>query len=135
MSVHEVKKIAMENAVARLEEAVNKKTHHSSDPIVEEMMRDSIIKRFEFTLETSWKFLRYTLLDEGVLKEALASPKKTIREAYANGLIQDGQVWVDMINGRNLSAHIYNEDTAERLEAEIITKYLPAFKALLQKLT
>jgi len=67
---------------------------------------DLVVKRFEFTYEMSWKALKRHLSFLGI--EA-ANPRAVFKEAYAQGIIADEKVWLDMIEQRNLSAHIYDE--------------------------
>ena len=118
------------DAVERLEEAV---LQEKQAGIVGEMMCDAIIQRFEFTLEVAWKFMRFILVDEGVFREDVESPKKTIRVAFANGLISDGDIWLEMIRYRNILSHTYNVAEANVLEGKIKNEYLHVFKQLIEK--
>lgn len=129
MSVKDSKKISLSNAVNRLEEAVSQQKPKG---VIGEMMRDAIIQRFEFTLEAAWKYMRFVLIDEGVLKEDVASPKKAVQLAFCNGLIKNGDVWLEMIRYRNMLSHTYNEVEAVVLEEKIKNEYLREFKALLE---
>ena len=36
-------------------------------------------------------------------------PREVIKSAFNYGLIQDGEVWMDMLEKRNLMAHTYDE--------------------------
>lgn len=67
---------------------------------------DLAVKRFEFTYEMAWKALKRYLDFIGI--EAL-SPRTCFREAYQQGLIADQGVWLEMIEQRNLSSHVYSE--------------------------
>jgi len=130
MSLRDRKLATFASAVKRLEEALGQEKHPG---LVGEMMRDAVIQRFEFTFEIAWKFLRFHLIDEGVFREDVASPKKAVKLAYANGLIVDGDIWLEMINTRNTLAHTYNEKEAIKLESAIATNYFDALKGLLEK--
>jgi nucleotidyltransferase substrate binding protein (TIGR01987 family) len=72
----------------------------------EDIYLDLIVKRFEFTYEMSWKALKRYLEFLGLDPK---SPRSTFKEAYAQQLISDETVWLDMIEQRNLSTHIYDE--------------------------
>jgi nucleotidyltransferase substrate binding protein (TIGR01987 family) len=48
------------------------------------------------------------LREHGVVFEEV-TPKAVIQAAFAAGLIQDGQVWVDMRLHRNMLSHSYDE--------------------------
>lgn len=82
---------------------------------------DGVIQRFEFTFELSWKlmkqFLEYTGINE------IRSPRTTIREAYSYGLIEDGEEWIDMMEDRNKTSHIYDEEESRKIYLKIKDKH------------
>lgn len=91
---------------------------------------DLIVKRFEFTYEMSWKSLKRYLEFLGFDPK---SPRATFKEGYAQGLLDDEDVWLDMIEQRNMSSHIYDEsEIKEILDKKYI--YKDAFAALRLKL-
>jgi len=57
------------------------------------------------------------------------------REAFKNGLIEDGEAWMEMIKARNLSSHTYNPEIAEEIVEDILTRFYPAFAQLTGKFT
>jgi nucleotidyltransferase substrate binding protein (TIGR01987 family) len=99
-----------ENALNRLKEAIKLEKN--------DIVRDSAIKRFEFTLDLSWKMLKAFL--EEKLGITVRSPKECFREAYRQGLIEYDADWLTLVDLRNETAHIYNEEIAEK-----IYQYLP----------
>lgn len=115
------------NAVARLEEAIG---------IYEELpntaVRDGVIQRFEFCTELAWKATREYLIDQGYVD--INSPKSVMRQAYADGLVNDEQAWIDLLTARNTTSHVYDDDTAADVFEKIKTVYLGLFKDLIQKL-
>ena len=121
MSVNEIKCKAFSDAYKRLAEAV---AQEKEPGIIGDLIRDGIIQRFEFTLEMAWKFLRVVLLDKGIMREDVASPRKVVRSAFANGLIKDGDVWLEMLRYRNTILRVYNEQEAVELEHKIKTIYI-----------
>jgi hypothetical protein len=50
-----------------------------------------------------------------------------VREAFKRGIISDGQIWMDMVDQRNLSSHIDNKPVAETLVGSIMQTFHPAF--------
>ena len=130
MSVSESKRSSFANAVSRLEEAISQE---KPDGIVGEMMRDAVIQRFEFTLEVAWKFMRFVLINEGLFRDDVSSPKKAVQAAFANGLISSGEVWLEMVKSRNIVSHVYNEAEAVLLENKIANEFIYEFKQLLIK--
>ncbi|MDD2558896.1 MAG: HI0074 family nucleotidyltransferase substrate-binding subunit [Desulfuromonadaceae bacterium] len=67
---------------------------------------DLAVKRFEFTFEMSWKALKRYLDYTGIVCK---NPRSCFQEAYAQGLLENETVWLNMIEMRNSSSHIYNE--------------------------
>lgn len=121
------KKEKLVNAVARLEEALG---------VYEELpntaVRDGVIQRFEFCTELAWKATREYLIDQGYVD--INSPKSVMRHAYADGLVNDEQAWIDLLTARNTTSHVYDDDTAADVFKKIKTVYLGLFKDLIQKL-
>ncbi len=110
------------DAVKRLEEALSL----PPNPVV----RDSGIKRFELCFELSWKVVQSFLRDRGL---DCRSPRDCLREAFSYGLLAQEEVWVQMLQDRNLSVHTYNEELADQLYARLL-RYLPPFRQLLGEL-
>ena len=57
-----------------------------------------------------------------------------IKEAFKAGYIDDGQVWIDLLDHRNELVHVYHEDQAITATVVIQTKAIPCMKTLLVKL-
>lgn len=70
---------------------------------------------------------------EGI--QGLAGSRSTVREAFKRGLVADGDVWMDMIEKRNLSTRTYNPTVAKQVVEAIIDRYYPAFLALEARFT
>lgn len=92
-----------------------------------EFIRDSSIKRFEITFELAWKTIKAFLEEEHNI--TCVSPKNCLREAYKVGIVDYDEIWIDMVEKRNLTAHIYKEIVADK-----IYKELPGYLSLFQKL-
>lgn len=92
-----------------------------------ELEQQGLVQGFEFTHELAWNVLKDYLEDAGV--SGVIGSKGATREAFRNGLIEDGEAWMDMIKARNLSSHTYNTDTAEEIVEDILTRFFPAFEA------
>ncbi len=89
--------------------------------------RTALIKFFEISNQLAIDLMMDYLKDDSPGKRFA---KEVAREAFKFGIIADGQVWIDIIDGRNEAAHAYNEETANTLERAIRTKYFSAFQAL-----
>ena len=91
--------------------------------------RDSAIKRFEFTVELAWKSIQKFLRGEEII---CRSPKECLKEAFKFGLVEDDPKWIEMLEDRNLTAHTYNEKTAEDVYNRL-HGYLGILNALREK--
>ncbi|MEW6686872.1 MAG: nucleotidyltransferase substrate binding protein [Candidatus Edwardsbacteria bacterium] len=107
------------NALKKLEEALKESGYSLS--------LDGTIKRFEFTFEMSWKALKKFLLYEGT---ECTSARDCIKKAYQLDFIKEENLWLDMLNDRNISAHIYDEKEAEKIYQKIKEAYVGEFRKL-----
>jgi len=90
-----------------------------------ELEQQGIIKAFEFAHELAWNTLKDYLEDQGETK--LRGSKDVTRKAFKFELIEDGEVWMDMIESRNRSVHSYDEKMATQIAGLIVKDYFPAF--------
>ena len=110
------------NALNRLEDALKK-------DLDDDIIIDGIIQRFECTFEQAWKVMKLYLEDQGILDEALA-PRSTIKCAYKHKLIDDGDIWIEMMLDRNRTSHMYDESTAVSIVGHVKDKYIFEFEKL-----
>jgi len=115
------------SAVERLGEAIIELENSSSS-----VVRDGVIQRFEFTTELAWKATREYLLDQGFVE--VNSPKSVMKEAFSYGLIKNDEIWVQILNDRNLTSHIYKEDISIEICNRIIATHFNELKALSERL-
>ena len=115
-------------ALARLVEAVEL----SGQRPLSDLERQGLIQAFEFTHELSWKTLKDFLASRGI--EELYGSRDTTREAFAQGLITDGEAWMEMIRHRNLSTHTYDEATVQEIVTAVVSRYIDAFQELESRL-
>jgi len=93
-----------------------------------ELEQQGLVQGFEFTHELAWNVLKDYLEYEGI--QGLVGSRSTVREAFKRGLIADGEVWMDMIDKRNLSSHTYNEAVAQAVVKAVVDRYHGAFLEL-----
>lgn len=122
-----------EKALAKLEEAVNhtsKESHSiniSGDNLLDEMLKEALIQRFEYTHELAWNVMKDYAHYQGNID--VAGSRDATREAFQLNLITEAHTWMDMIASRNKSSHTYNEVTANEIYIKILSEYFPLFKA------
>ena len=88
-----------------------------------DIVRDSVIQRFEFTVELSWKVLQRYLKSSGLVEPL--TPKNVFPEAAKLGIVKDPEAWIKFVDARNLSSHTYKESLAEQVYASALL--LPPF--------
>ncbi|MDR7994257.1 nucleotidyltransferase substrate binding protein [Thermosynechococcus sp. TG252] len=98
-----------------------------------DLERQGLIQGFEFTHELAWNVLKDYLEYEGI--QGLVGSRSTVREAFKRALIEDGEVWMDMIDKRNLSSHTYNEAIALAVAQAVVERYHSAFLNLERRLS
>jgi len=113
----------MAQAVSRLESGLER--------VQDDLDRDGVIQRFEFTVELLWKTLNILLDYQGVNCQ---SPRGCIKLAFRHGLIEDDEILLDMIEDRNRSAHVYDEKVAEDIFVRIKNIYSVSIRNLLENL-
>lgn len=114
-------------AVQRLDEAIA-----DYDKLGLDSIRDGVIQRFEFCAELAWKTLRVYLLDQGYTE--INSPKSVMKQAFADGILDHEEGWLQLLDARNETPHIYDEAAAATVFGNIRTVYIPLLKDLIQKL-
>ena len=103
-----------QSALKRLSEAILQYEDATDETdIIKSMMRDSIIKRFEFTFELAWKVMKDYAEYNGY-NDMANSPRNAIRLALQMGIISD-TAWMSMLESRNTMAHVYDEDEADNV--------------------
>ncbi len=101
-----------------------------SEPIREPRDLSGIIKDFEMAYELSWKVLKKILLAAG---HQTLGAKDVFTKAYQLNYIKNESVWLSMIEDRNQSAHVYDENDARKI-LKNMSSYLALYEDLVQKL-
>ncbi|MFN7099463.1 MAG: nucleotidyltransferase substrate binding protein [Flavobacterium sp.] len=90
-----------------------------------ELELQGVIQAFEVSQELCWKVMKDFLEEQG--KTDLFGSKNAVKEAFNLGLIDDGEVWFDMIKSRNLTSHIYDYKEILAILDTILNVYVAAF--------
>lgn len=95
------------------------------DDILDEIIKEGLIQRFEYTHELAWNVMKDYATYQG--NPNVGGSRDATREAFQLQLISDGKVWMDMIGSRNKTSHTYNEETANEIYSKILNEFYPAF--------
>lgn len=111
-----------EKALKRLEEGVNSVQKNN----LSDLEKQGLIQAFEFTHELAWKTIKDYFIYQG--NNSITGSRDATRTAFANGLLKNGEAWMEMIKSRNESSHTYNEETANDIYVKVLEIYYLLFK-------
>lgn len=117
-----------EKAFARLAAAVTLARQRT----LSELEKQGLIQAFEFTHELAWKVMKDYFAWQGTVD--ITGSRDATREAFSQGLVSDGEGWMEMIRSRNQTSHTYNEEVANEIAARITDQYAPLFDAFLLRM-
>ncbi len=106
-----------QNALERLKAALAEDPGQASGTVL-----DGTIQRFEFSFELAWKLAKHILNYQGI--EA-GNPRDVIKEAFAQNFFKDGDAWIAMLEDRNRTVHVYDEEQALRIYNKIKDQHYP----------
>jgi nucleotidyltransferase substrate binding protein (TIGR01987 family) len=124
---------AYNKALDRLEKAIqyiednfiDEENPEDKENILNDLIQQGLIQSFEYTHELAWNVIKDYAVYQG--NTEITGSRDAIREAFAMGLISNGEVWMEMINSRNKTSHTYDKETANEIFIKILNEYLPAF--------
>ena len=91
--------------------------------------KEGAIQRFEVAFELAWKTINDYLEESGVVVNPV-TPRNVIKEAFTARLLDDADVWIDMMLHRNLLSHTYDIKVFEVVLQALAERYFPAFDRL-----
>ena len=89
-----------------------------------------IVGLFEICFEQAWKLMKELLEEHGRFEERIGSPKAIIKIAYQCGMINDCEGWLELLESRNILAHIYSDEQALYVIRKLKTDYIALFETL-----
>jgi nucleotidyltransferase substrate binding protein (TIGR01987 family) len=114
------------------EKALNQLTKFIEKGKLNELERQGLIQAFEYTYELAWNSIKDYFESQGEVN--IIGSRDAFRLAFKRGLIENGDIWMEMINSRIATSHTYNEDVAEQIAKDTETKYFGEFVKLHAKL-
>ncbi len=125
MKRFEERKQDLIKASNRLEEALSEG--------ISDLAIDGVLHRFEFTFELAWKTMKDYLEYQGITGK-IGSPREIIKEAFAAGIIEDGEIWIKMMLSRNELSHLYDEEASREIYDNIKENYMNEIKKLVNRM-
>ncbi len=90
-----------------------------------EFEQQGLIQCFEYTYELAWNCIKDLFEAQGEV--GIIGSRDAFRLAFKRGLIENGELWMEMIKSRVLTSHTYNEDVADDISTKIVTQYYAEF--------
>jgi len=124
-------------ALLKLEQAITYIKHNYTDDednaletedlvyVLNEMIKEGLIQRFEYTHELAWNVMKDYAEYQG--NQNVGGSRDATKEALQLKIIENGEVWMDMIQSRNKTTHTYNESIANEIFRKIVNEYFPLF--------
>ena len=125
MKRFEERKQDLINATLRLKEAL---LEEETDLVI-----DGVLHRYEFTFELAWKTLKDYLNYLGI-EQNTGSPREIIQRSFENNIIENGDIWINMMLARNELSHLYDEETSREIYDDIKKKYILELDKVTEKL-
>lgn len=130
-------KDVLEYSLKKLIDA-HKRLEEGIEQARDELDKDGVIQRFEFTFELLWKALKIYLEHQGII---VKTPRDSFVEAFRIDLFDDEKIFLDMMEDRNSTSHIYDKEISKKIFNRIkknysseITKLIEQLKAHIEKL-
>jgi nucleotidyltransferase substrate binding protein (TIGR01987 family) len=79
-----------------------------------------VVRAFTMNLNGIWKALKLYLQHQGII---VKTPRDSLVEAFRIGLIDDEKIFLDMLEDKNNTSHIYDEETSEKIFSRIKKNY------------
>lgn len=115
---------AVEYIELNLNDADDSDDNDELQDVLDEIVKEGLIQRFEYTHELAWNVMRDYAVYQG--NNTIGGSRDAVREALQLHLIPDGEVWMEMIGSRNKTSHTYNEETADEIYYKIVNEYYAA---------
>lgn len=106
----------LKTAIEKLNDPQNKENYES--------FRDSLVQRFEYSIDNFWKFLKIYLQQRHAIMTS-GSPRDVLRDVFTANIITQDEFnrLIKCVRDRNLTSHMYNEPLAEEIAMNIPEHY------------
>lgn len=132
MSRFEERREDYKNALIKLQEALGQEEKQSLSEDTMQIIIDGVLHRFEFTFELAWKTMKDYLEYMGITNKT-GSPRENIQQAFKQGIIENGKIWIEIMLARNELSHLYDEEASRRIYNNIKDMYIKEFEKLEEK--
>ncbi len=96
--------------------------------VLNELEKQGLIQSFEYNFELSWNLIKDYYEYQG--ESSIQGSRDAFRLGFNRGLIENGELWMKMIESRILTSHSYNQETADEVVKVILMIYFSLFTEL-----
>ena len=121
----------VQDSLANLERATKKLEDALQIPKDRELVVEGTIQRFEMVVELTWKTLKRALEYEGLHPK---TPRDSLKEAFKLGWLHDEDVWLDILDQRNTTSHVYLSEELAENNYEDIKRVAPVIRQVVSLL-
>lgn len=114
-----------QKALAKLSQAVEIMKNHDYNNETDDLLKEGLIQRFEYTHELAWNVMKDFEEYQGYTN--IIGSRDAIRIALEINLLSDAK-WMESIKDRNLTSHNYDDEIAEEIYKSIVEVYYPLFR-------
>ncbi len=111
----------LEKAFSQLKEAVDRFDE------LDNLAKEGLVQRFEYTFELAKNTIKDFLESKG---EDAKYPRDILKKAFQLQIIDNGELWIDMLEKRNIMSHTYNEATFVEVVTIIKNKFFSEIEKL-----
>ena|SRR3989338_6677356 len=96
-------------------------------PTMSRLEDEGLIQRFEYTFELAWKCLQDLLQEKGYAN--IRGPRPVIEQAFQDGIISNGPIWLRMLKAKNETIYLYDEMTFNTTIQHVKSSFLETLKS------
>lgn len=98
---------------------------NDTEEILDEIIKEGLIQRFEYTFELAWNVMKDYAFYQG--NSEISGSRDAIRFANSAQLINQAHIWMDMIRSRIKTSQSHNEETADEIFHLIMHAFFSEF--------
>ena len=110
----------------------NLKTVRSIEEPYTVISRTGIVGLFNVCCDSAYIFVKNFLMFQGYFLPVTAFPNMIIKTAHQCGIIDDEELWADIVETRNVLSGIHDEDETMKAIEKIRSEYISVFEKLKQ---
>jgi len=95
--------------------------------LLTDLEKEGLVQRFEYTFELAWKTMKDYLEAQDVEAKF---PREAIKKGFQYEIIAEGEVWMEMLESRNIMAHTYDKELFQTAVNKITADFYPEIRNL-----